>query len=586
MKKFSILVIILAFVAIFLYTHFKTSFYNVLNVISPIEIVVDLNNNGTFDDGENIVLKDVFSFSSKLSDDELKLAKKLNISSEDVAALGYFVENFASEILIDKKVKVKFLKNKSPQIIVDGKSYEKLLLDSGLALKNGKIINNENFNKKIKLSHYLRLRIYNNKSHKYHKLDCKYGQMAHDYIIMSENQLPDNAKPCGFCMKKHKKYIKKSRKIKEEILNTVISDGGIEVFLTDFTKVFKPNNSCSTRICKEFVNQINSSKTSIDMAIYGYGTVDNVEKALLNAQKRGVKIRIVYDTNSKGENIYPDTLHLIKYFPNSVNDRNPIYKNAFMHNKFFVFDNKKVITGSLNLSPTDFSEFNSNAIVLINSVDIAKVYSDKFEKMYNGEFHNTKFVKNITTYKIGDANVTPLFSPVNKPITSALIPLINNAHSYIYIPTFLITHKDMAQALISAKHRGVKVLIILDATNSHMPYSMHKKLRASGILVKTENVAGKMHAKSMIIDDRYTIIGSMNFSKSGENKNDENLVIIENSKIAKFYRKFFEYQWNYFPSFTLKTDVRSEGKFSKGSCSDGIDNNFDGKIDKFDIGCQ
>ena len=31
-----------------------------------------------------------------------------------------------------------------------------------------------------------------------------------------------------------------------------------------------------------------------------------------------------------------------------------------------------------------------------------------------------------------------------------------------------------------------------------------------------------LHSKSMLIDDKYTIIGSMNFSNSGENKNDEN----------------------------------------------------------------
>ena len=40
-----------------------------------------------------------------------------------------------------------------------------------------------------------------------------------------------------------------------------------------------------------------------------------------------------------------------------------------------------------------------------------------------------------------------------------------------------------------------------------LQHSLHQK-------VKTENLAGKLHSKSMIIDDLYTIVGSMNFSKS------------------------------------------------------------------------
>ena len=42
----------------------------------------------------------------------------------------------------------------------------------------------------------------------------------------------------------------------------------------------------------------------------------------------------------------------------------------------------------------------------------------------------------------------------------------------------------------------------------------------------------------MIVDDKYTIIGSMNFSNSGENKNDENLIVINDAEIAKFLNLF------------------------------------------------
>ena len=45
--------------------------------------------------------------------------------------------------------------------------------------------------------------------------------------------------------------------------------------------------------------------------------------------------------------------------------------------------------------------------------------------------------------------------------------------------------------------------------------------------------------KMLVVDDEYLVIGSMNFSNSGENKNDENLIVIKNEKMALFYKELF-----------------------------------------------
>ena len=154
------------------------------------------------------------------------------------------------------------------------------------------------------------------------------------------------------------------------------------------------------------------------------------------------------------------------------------------------------------------------------------------------------------------------------------------------MPVFLITDKDITTALISAKKRGVDVKVIVDAVNAKGKASKHQILRNNGILVKTENYAGKLHSKSIIIDDKYVVIGSMNFSYSGNYKNDENLIVIKNREVAVFYRKFFEYLWGKIYNFWLTHDVSAESIYSIGSCSDGIDNDFDGKIDSEDEGCK
>ena len=156
----------------------------------------------------------------------------------------------------------------------------------------------------------------------------------------------------------------------------------------------------------------------------------------------------------------------------------------------------------------------------------------------------------------------------------------------IYIPTFLITHKRIANELILANKRGVDVKIIMDANNVYTRNSKHILLRENKIPLKIENYAGKLHSKTMIIDDKYLIIGSMNFSNSGENKNDENLLVIQNEKFAKEYKKFFMYLWALIPDKYLKYYPKAESPESIGSCSDGVDNNFNGKIDKDDELCK
>ncbi len=144
-------------------------------------------------------------------------------------------------------------------------------------------------------------------------------------------------------------------------------------------------------------------------------------------------------------------------------------------------------------------------------------------------------------------------SPQDKGISSRVVPLVNSAKHNIYVPAFLITHKSLTNSLIAAYKRGVNVKIIIDATNTGTRISTLIPLRTAGVPVKVENYAGKMHSKTIIIDNKYIVTGSTNFSNSGENKNDENMLIIENPKIAKFYAEFFEYLWAKIPDKYFET---------------------------------
>ena len=584
-KIISIIFIIFIFTVFTVFEYRRKSEFKVLNVITADKIQVDLNSNKIADSGETICLENVKTFTSNLEFNQDELAEKLNISNEEALKFGYLTDNFVRNILADKDVKLKLSGEQNQNcrfadIIVDNQSYTEKLLNTGLGFRNGKPVNYQNYMKNLEKVRKYKLVILNHKSSKYHNLNCKYGLIAHDAIVIMRKEIPEDAKPCKFCHITKQDKTKKLHKKSAQTYPLAISNGSLKIYLSDLTTKLKPDRRCSSLACKEILNQINNSKNSIDIALYGWESIPEIKSALLNAKSRGVKISLVYDTSSNP--YYSDMKSIITLADKSSTDTPKI----LMHNKFMIFDNSKVITGSMNFARTGFSGFNSDCVIFLNSTEIAKIYKEEFTQMLSGKFHNEKSNVNHKTVILGNTKVTPLFSPKDKIITNSIVPLINNAKQYIYIPAFLITHDELASSLISAKERGVNVKIIIDATNTYAARSKVKMLRSAGIPVKIENYAGKLHSKSIIIDDKYIIAGSMNFSRSGENKNDENALIIEDKRLARHYKGFFEYLWKKIPDKYLKQGVRAEGKYSIGSCTDGIDNNFDGKIDSEDAGCK
>lgn len=592
-KLYTIFLIIFLFILFCVNEHLRLNTNIVLKIINPTVFNIDLNGNRKIDDNETICIFGLKSFSSDIKKDFTELSESLGLSTKELIALGYLAEDFSNKTLLEKNVKLKFYDKSDPlcryaDIEINGKNYSDMLIKNGFALKDNKPLNENVFKNKLSEAQKLDLVILNHKNNKYHSPNCKYAQAASDTVTILRKQISAKANPCKICTGGKNKIIDIPPNIAPP--PTIITSGSLELFLTDFTKQLVPNKDCISNVCRVVLKEINNSTSTIDMAVYGWESIPSIEKALKNAKSRGVKIRLVTDEKTPDDNYYPDKDKIILLSDTYKTDLNIGSKhqtNMLMHNKFMIFDDKKVITGSMNYSRTGLSGFNANNLILINSTHIAQIYKTEFEQMLSGKFHyqKSKTINN-KNIKIGDSTLSVFFSPQDKIAVNEITPLINNAKNYIYIPTFVLTHQGITDALIKAKNRNVDVKIIIDATNTNQKHTKHNLLRQEGIAVKTENYAGKMHMKSMIIDDKYVIAGSMNFSNSGENKNDENLIIIEDTKIARFYKNYFRYLWTEIPDKWLTLNVRAESKDSIGACSDGVDNDHDGKIDYMDESCK
>lgn len=541
---------------VFLVPHNK--FYKVVDIKSPLEIVLSKG---------NFTINDLETFDSRFTTHNKKLAETLGISETEAFVLGNLGKYWASNLLKGRYV---YIKDKKDLIFVKY-SYRQKFKHSAFCIVNNKITNQKSLEYKLKQIRRNTFRVLDLDNGNIYKLDDEKIKTLENFLILRKSQLPQQS----------------TKNVKIKTNNNVnFSSGNVKLLITDFTDNLKPTRKCDTNICKEILSNINLSTKSIDIAIYGYSNIPEIEKALKEAIKRNVKIRLVYDSDKNGNNIYPNTNDITKLIPLNQSDKNSPESNNIMHNKFYIFDEKVIITGSANLSHTDMSGFNTNSVLVIKSPEIANIYKKEFEQMYEGKFHNEKISNKSNKFNISEIEMDIFFSPQDKALTNAILPIINNAKKYIYIPTFVLTEKRITQALINAGNRGVDVKIIMDAVNASIKHTKHWELRNAKIPVKTENYAGKMHSKSMIVDDEYTIVGSMNFSNSGENKNDENLIVIRNKNITKTYKDFFLYQWSMIDNKWLERNVRAESLDSIGSCYDGIDNNYDGLIDSNDPACK
>ena len=576
----AILIIIFIFILFITLKH-DTKTGNVNRILSPNKLCINFDNKTNC---EVVYINGIYNF--KQNETNLGFNKLYYLALEE-NILKYLNTNVK-----DKKIILKnYMKTKESDyygdIYIDNQNLAITLLKNGLAIIDPNCYKKYEYSKyqdiyKVKNNFDILKKhnyyVLNTKNNIYHKFTCKYI-----FDIKKPKIIKDirNYNPCHNCILKDSIRQYKYKFIDEKCYSDIC------FYYSNFINKERPSSNCDTKMCKVVLNAINNALSTIDIAIFGYENVPDIEKAILNAQnKKNIKVRIVYDLNSKNESYYNDTIKLISKIKYSTSDNTDSKDDKLMHNKFIIIDNKEVITGSTNLTDSCINGFNSNILVYIKNKNVANAYLTEFEQMYDGKFHNKKNLNNFENIKMNNFDINIYFSPKYDVITNKIIPLVKNSKKNIYIPIFYLTHKELITALIEAQKRNVNIFILMDATSANHKSSKVDLLRKNRIKVKVENMAGKMHTKVMVIDEKYVILGSMNFSFAGVNKNDENTIIFKDKFIAKDIINYFMYNWERIDEKWLYKIPKPESLESINSCCDGVDNNYDGFIDKADKFCK
>lgn len=123
-----------------------------------------------------------------------------------------------------------------------------------------------------------------------------------------------------------------------------------------------------------------------------------------------------------------------------------------------------------------------------------------------------------------------------------VIELAGAAESTLAAAVYTFTLIDVADALIDASARGVKVWALIEGEQGAND-EVIARLRASGVFVKLDGNPAIMHHKFLVVDNRLVATGSFNWTQAADERNDENFLVLHAPATAARFGEEFEALW-------------------------------------------
>lgn len=289
---------------------------------------------------------------------------------------------------------------------------------------------------------------------------------------------------------------------------------------------------------------------------------DEILKVLIEKQKEGVEIRIMYDDFGSATKLpfnYHKSLRKLGFLVTRFNPMK-LHINYVMnfrdHRKIVVIDNEIAFTGGFNIGDEYtnkkkvFGHWN-DAGIMIKGKAVWGVTSMFLE---NWAFANKNQALEFEKYNIpfeveGGSIYIPFGDiPTDKNLTakSIYMHLINDAKETIYITApYLILDNELSTALKLASQSGVKVHIIVPKIpDKKLVYmvseSYIEELVNQGVRVY-KYTPGFIHSKMIICDKEVAMIGSSNLDFRSLYMHLENNLWLNDPKTIKDMVDYYEY---------------------------------------------
>ncbi len=312
-------------------------------------------------------------------------------------------------------------------------------------------------------------------------------------------------------------------------------------------------------------------------------------------------------------------------FIRSVSDENIHRRYNFLHNKYVIIDNITVIILSENWKTSGVPVVNTAGNrgwgIVLRNIELAEQYVQLFFSDWNPIMKDTQWYNSsdlkygappedfIPSWSVfggyykprftsktinGEFKITPLIAPDNTlDKYGSVLEMIDSAKDSVYIEqmecyiTWNTNGRKLEnlylEAAIDAARRGCDVKILLDssfASPDNPSLDNYDTVQYINNVAKIENLTANLearliylngypgrnelsllHNKGVIVDSHKVLISSINWATGSVIKNRETGVIIENTQVAKFFTKIFDFDWNltvqeYLEVYILHSDTR------------------------------
>ena len=125
----------------------------------------------------------------------------------------------------------------------------------------------------------------------------------------------------------------------------------------------------------------------------------------------------------------------------------------------------------------------------------------------------------------------------------AIVKAIDASEREVLVQAYGFTHNSIAQALVRAHERGVKVRVLLDQKSQSSNRYVMGVLSEAQIELRQDGKHAIAHNNVMVIDQTIVITGSFNFTNSSASRNAENFLVLKSEDLAEQYRLQWKSHW-------------------------------------------
>jgi len=285
--------------------------------------------------------------------------------------------------------------------------------------------------------------------------------------------------------------------------------------INDLEFYYTPNKELLTRI----VELINNAENEIFLEVYML-TEKRIQESLIKAHNRWIELKIILEKDP--------------YMAYSINDKayNKLEKAwidiiwssknnySFNHSKILIIDDLSIIsTGNFS-----YSTFTKNRDFFIFTEDLNT--KNKLKENFYNDYNSTKI-------NIFDNNL--IFSPNSSRIKFE--KLFDEAERNIKMYFQYLKDDELVNKLINIKkEKNISIEIIIPNTATEDENTIKLKNAWINILVLPKY---KMHAKAILVDEKYLFIWSINFSTYSIDRNREIWILIKNKNIIDEFLAIF-----------------------------------------------